>query len=127
LKKFGKHWFTPLRSRVAAEFKLCKECLENDEERFRKIRHFSLLRFRVCSQGIKLLAEKVAAIRQFSKPSIMHELRQFLGCVNFHRRFIPRAATLLAPLERLISALGKNKRLKLTEDVVKAFEEVKQA
>ncbi|KRY74890.1 hypothetical protein T4A_954 [Trichinella pseudospiralis] len=42
---------------------------------------------------------------------------------QLHGRLIPRSATLLAQLRILISALGKNKRLKLTEYVVKAFEE----
>ncbi|XP_003366955.1 conserved hypothetical protein, partial [Trichinella spiralis] len=38
------------------------------------------LGFKVCSQGIKPLAEKVEAIRRFRQPTTMHELRQFLGC-----------------------------------------------
>ncbi|KRZ04692.1 Retrovirus-related Pol polyprotein from transposon [Trichinella zimbabwensis] len=47
--------------------------------------------------------------------------------VNFYRRFIPRAATLLAPLEKLTSSHGTHKKLKLPEDAVKAFIEVKEA
>ncbi|KRX25652.1 Retrovirus-related Pol polyprotein from transposon opus [Trichinella nelsoni] len=85
------------------------------------------LGFKVCSQGIKPLAEKVEAIRRFRQPTTMHELRQFLGCVNFYRRFIPRAATLLAPLERLTCSHDSHKKLKLPEDTVKAFDEVKEA
>ncbi|KRY16294.1 Transposon Ty3-G Gag-Pol polyprotein [Trichinella patagoniensis] len=85
------------------------------------------LGFKVCSQGIKPLAEKVEAIRRFRQPTTMHELRQFLRCVNFYRRFIPRAATLLAPLERLTSSHDLHKKLKLPEDAVKAFDEVKEA
>ncbi|KRZ65366.1 Transposon Tf2-6 polyprotein [Trichinella papuae] len=89
--------------------------------------NLEFLRFKLCSQGIKPLAEKVEAIRKFRQPTTMHELRQFLGCVNFYRRFIPRAATLLAPLERLTSSQGTRKKLRLPEDAVKAFVEVKDA
>ncbi|KRY64563.1 Transposon Tf2-6 polyprotein, partial [Trichinella pseudospiralis] len=85
------------------------------------------LGFKVCSQGIKPLAEKVEAIRRFRQPTTMHELRQFLGCVNFYRRFIPRAATLLAPLEKLTSSHNSHNKLKLSEDAVNAFDAVKEA
>ncbi|KRZ60461.1 Transposon Tf2-6 polyprotein [Trichinella nativa] len=78
-------------------------------------------------QAIKPLAEKVEAIRRFRQPTTMHELRQFLGCVNFYRRFIPRAATLLAQLERLRLSHDSHNKLKLPEDAVNAFDEVKEA
>ncbi|KRY50160.1 Retrovirus-related Pol polyprotein from transposon 17.6 [Trichinella britovi] len=78
-------------------------------------------------ENIKPLAEKVEAIRRFRQPTTIHELRQFLGCVNFYRRFIPRAATLLAPLERLTSSHDSHNKLKLPEDAVNAFDEVKEA
>ncbi|KRZ87482.1 Transposon Tf2-9 polyprotein [Trichinella sp. T8] len=84
-------------------------------------------KYGVCSQGIRALAEKVEAIRRFRQPTTMHELRQFLGCVNFYRRFIPRAATLLAPLEKLTSSHDSHNKLKLPEDAVNAFDEVKEA
>ncbi|KRY60903.1 Transposon Ty3-G Gag-Pol polyprotein [Trichinella britovi] len=74
------------------------------------------LGFKVCSQGIKPLAEKVEAIRRFRQPTTMYELRQFLG-----------SATLLAPLERLTSSHDLHKKLKLPEDAVKAFDEVNEA
>ncbi|KRZ81326.1 Retrovirus-related Pol polyprotein from transposon opus [Trichinella sp. T8] len=85
------------------------------------------LGFKVCSQGIRALAEKVEAIRRFRQPTTMHELRQFLGCVNFYRRFIQQAATLLAPLEKLTSSHDSHNKLKLPEDAVNAFDEVKEA
>ncbi|KRX59680.1 Retrovirus-related Pol polyprotein from transposon [Trichinella sp. T9] len=86
-----------------------------------------ILGFKVCSQGIRPLADKVEAIRRFRQPTTMHELRQFLGCGNFYRRFIPRAATLLAPLEKLTSSRDSHNKLKLPEDAVNAFDEVKEA
>ncbi|KRY80520.1 Retrovirus-related Pol polyprotein from transposon 17.6, partial [Trichinella pseudospiralis] len=72
--------------------------------------NLEFLSFKVCSQGIKPLAEKVEAIRRFWQPTTMHELCQFLGCVNFYRRFIPQAATLLAPLEKLTSSHDSHKK-----------------
>ncbi|KFD62084.1 hypothetical protein M514_14204, partial [Trichuris suis] len=54
-----------------------------------------LLGFHVSADGILPLEEKVAALKRFPLLSNMSELRRFLGCVNFYRRFIPKAA---APL-----------------------------
>ncbi|KRY45213.1 Retrovirus-related Pol polyprotein from transposon opus [Trichinella britovi] len=94
---------------------------------FSGLKNLEILGFKVCSQGIRPLAEKVEAIRRFRQPTTMHELRQFLGCGNFYRRFIPRAATLLAPLEKLTSSHDSHNKLKLPEDAVNAFDEVKEA
>lgn len=38
------------------------------------------------------------AIEQLSLPSTRKKLQQFLGKINFYRRFITNAATLLSPL-----------------------------
>jgi len=52
----------------------------------------------VSSQGIRPLATKVEALRGHPQPSTVKELQQFLGLLNFYRRFIPSAAKVLAPL-----------------------------
>uniref|UniRef100_A0A5S6Q3K9 RNA-directed DNA polymerase n=1 Tax=Trichuris muris TaxID=70415 RepID=A0A5S6Q3K9_TRIMR len=84
------------------------------------------LGFHLSADGIRPLEEKVTAIERFPKPTTMNELRRFLGCINFYRRFIPKAATLLAPLERLVSSKSGNKALQLTSEAVSAFLKVKQ-
>ena len=57
----------------------------------------------VDSNGIRPLPEKVEAIRIFPKPAMQRKLREYLGLVNFYRRFLPDGAKLLLPLTNLLS------------------------
>ena len=41
------------------------------------------------SYGIQPLSTKVEAIQKILPPTSLRQLRQFLGMVNFHRRFTP--------------------------------------
>lgn len=50
------------------------------------------LGYQVSAEGTRPLPEKVQAILEFKKPETVKQLRQFLGTVNFYRRFIPGAA-----------------------------------
>ena len=52
----------------------------------------------VHSDGIRPLEAKVQVIRDFPLPKSHRKLREFLGLVNFYRRFLPHAADLLYPL-----------------------------
>jgi len=52
----------------------------------------------VAASGIRPLAAKVEALRQHPRPSTVKELQQFLGLLNFYRKFVPSAALMLAPL-----------------------------
>ncbi len=56
----------------------------------------------VDSDGIRSLPEKVEAIHIFPKPATQRKLREYLGLVNFYRRFLPDCAKLL-PLTNLLS------------------------
>ncbi|KFD60497.1 hypothetical protein M514_27333 [Trichuris suis] len=85
------------------------------------------LGFHVSADGIKPLPEKVKVIQRFPLPSSTTELRRFLGCINFYRRFIPKAAVLLAPLERLVSQEDGHTKIQLTPDAIAAFDSVKEA
>ncbi|KFD44919.1 hypothetical protein M513_14204, partial [Trichuris suis] len=80
------------------------------------------LGFHVSADGIKPLPEKVKVIQRFPLPSSTTELRRFLGCINFYRRFIPKAAVLLAPLERLVSQEDGHTKIQLTPDAIAAFD-----
>ena len=76
--------------------------------------------------GIRPLAEKVVAIRDFPVPTSLRKLREFLGLVNFYRRFIPRCADIVEPLTKLMSS--KNRRsFTLDDTAVRAFEDIKTA
>ncbi|KAJ6642924.1 Retrovirus-related Pol polyprotein from transposon 17.6, partial [Pseudolycoriella hygida] len=45
----------------------------------------------VSAQGIKPLPQKVSAIRDYSLPTMVKDLKRFLAIINFYRRFIPKA------------------------------------
>jgi len=53
---------------------------------------------RVSADGILPIAERVRAITAFSRPTVKGELQRFLGMVNYYRRFIRGAASILKPL-----------------------------
>ena len=57
------------------------------------ILHF--LGHQVDSSGIQPLQDKVSVIRDFAQPDTCHDLRKFLGIINFYHRFIPKCAQLL--------------------------------
>ena len=46
------------------------------------------LGYLVTREGILLSESKVKAIREFVRPVTLRELQQFLGLLNFNRRFI---------------------------------------
>jgi transposase InsO family protein len=53
---------------------------------------------RIDSTGSRPLGDKVAAISKHPLPNTVRELQQFLGMINFYRKFMPAAAKLLCPL-----------------------------
>ncbi|XP_059096674.1 uncharacterized protein LOC131891166 [Tigriopus californicus] len=61
----------------------------------------------VNGSGASPLPSKVAAIRDFPKPSTVRSLQEFIGMINFYRRFLPRVAKILQPLYRILSDTGK--------------------
>ena len=81
----------------------------------------------VDSQGIRPLEEKVQVIHDFPQPVTRHDLRQFLGLINFYHRFIPNGAQLLQPLNNLLSTTSSNKPIQWTEQATTAFHNSKQA
>jgi len=50
------------------------------------------LGYEVSATGTQPLSTKVEVIKNFRKPATIKQLRQFLGMINFYRRFIPGAA-----------------------------------
>ncbi|KMQ86124.1 gag-pol polyprotein, partial [Lasius niger] len=51
------------------------------------------LGYLVSKQGIKPTSEKVKAIIDYKKPKSIHELRRFIGIINFYRRCLKNAAS----------------------------------
>lgn len=56
----------------------------------------------VDATGIRPLEEKVQVIRDFPRPTTQRKLREFIGLINFYRRFIPSCATTIKPLHSLL-------------------------
>lgn len=77
--------------------------------------------------GIRPLPAKVQAIIDFPKPTSLTKLRQFLGLVNFYRRFIKNCATLLEPLDRLLCTKRSSKSLDWDDATESAFGAIKRA
>ena len=83
---------------------------------------------RVSSHGIQPLEEKVTSIRDFPRPTTMRKLREFLGLINFHHRFIPNCAAILEPLNRMLSLTGSDARhLPWDDRAITAFTAIKEA
>ena len=84
------------------------------------------LGYHVDVSGIRPMETKVHAIRNFPIPDTQRKLREFLGLVNFYRRFIPKGASLLQPLNLLL-AQSTPKMLVWSEDNIAAFQSVKDS
>ena len=70
---------------------------------------------------------KVKAIREFPLPETRKKLREFLGLINFYRRFIKNCATLTYPLNSLLSTPKlDNQPLQWTDNTRMAFTAAKQ-
>lgn len=87
-----------------------------------------ILGHHVDATGIRPLEDKVHAVRNFPQPMSRRKLREFVGLVNFYRRFIPHCATLLQPLHLLLAKTNSNaKTLNWSDATEVAFNGVKEA
>lgn len=83
---------------------------------------------RIDATGITPLPAKSQAIRDFPMPTTRRKLRQFLGLVNFYRRFVPRCAHILEPLhDMLTGSKGESAPLLWTPAASSAFQSIKDA
>ncbi|XP_075535236.1 uncharacterized protein LOC142570790 [Dermacentor variabilis] len=81
----------------------------------------------VSSSGIQPHPDKVKAVEKFTRPTTKRQLREFLGLVNYYRRFVPRCAAVLHPLHLLLSTHeGAARELLWTDDAEAAFQEIKR-
>ena len=76
----------------------------------------------VNAQGIHPLEDKVQVIHDFPQPTSQRKLREFLGLVNFYRRFLPDCAKVLQPLHQLLSGCrNSTKTIAWNRDAATAF------
>ena len=77
----------------------------------------------ISSEGVEMQAEKVAAVRDWPIPRNLHELRSFLGLLNYYRKFLPGFSQVAAPLYAL---LKKNAVVLWTDEQQRTFERLKE-
>ena len=89
----------------------------------------SFLGHLVSADGIAVLPGKVDAIREFPLPTTRRQIREFVGLVNFYRRFLPNCSSLLHPLTDLLAGakVPKNRPLVLPDCAVLSFHAAKDA
>ena len=87
--------------------------------------HLVFLGHLIDATGIRPSPERVEAIRNMPLPNSVTSLRRFNGVVNHYRRFIPRCASLMAPLTDLLR--GHPKTITLDEDAKQAVNKVEEA
>lgn len=72
------------------------------EEYHHHQQEIKFLGYMVSGEGTRPLPERVKAIQEYRRPDTVRNLRRYLGMINFYRRFLPRAAETLAPLNDLL-------------------------
>lgn len=63
----------------------------------------TFLGYIIGSRRVKADSEKIQAVVEWSRPTTLKQLQQFLGFANFYRRFLKNYSRVEAPLTRLIS------------------------
>ena len=76
------------------------------------------------STGLKPSREKVAALKNCTRPTSKEGVRSFLGMAGWLQRFIPNYAILTAPLRRLTE---KNETFEWTSQTQKAYDMIKNS
>lgn len=64
------------------------------------------------SNGIHPTNEGLNAIKKFSSPTNINQLRSFLGLANYFRRYIPNFSKITFPLTELTKGTFKTKKVK---------------
>lgn len=74
------------------------------------------------NNSVRPLKDYLVAVKDFPIPETRKNVRQFLGKVNFHHKFVPHSAIILDPLHNL---LRKDVKFIWTEKCQKSFDEIK--
>ncbi|GFQ80386.1 retrovirus-related Pol polyprotein from transposon opus [Trichonephila clavata] len=75
------------------------------------VEEIEFLGYLISKEGSKPLPEKFQAITNYKKPETLHDLRTFLGMINFYRRHLKDAAE----NKSLITRFKKNQKKKRQE------------
>jgi hypothetical protein len=77
-------------------------------------------------EGIKKSPDFTKKISDYSKPKTVSELRQFLGLLNFLRKFVHNCSVISKPVSALIGG-PKKQVLVWTDEMSASFEQLKEA
>ncbi|GFW92317.1 retrovirus-related Pol polyprotein from transposon 17.6 [Trichonephila clavipes] len=86
--------------------------------------HFELLGFVVTPEGILIDKDKSVSINEFPVPKDQKQIKSFLGCCNFYRRYIKNFSKRALPLTNL---LRKDTPFEWTSETQEAFDDIKKA
>ncbi|GFT93548.1 retrovirus-related Pol polyprotein from transposon 17.6 [Trichonephila clavipes] len=86
--------------------------------------HFELLGFVVTPEGILIDKDKSVSINEFPVPKDQKQIKSFLGCCNFYRKYIKNFAKRALPLTNL---LRKDTPFEWTSETQEAFDDIKKA
>ncbi|GFU32587.1 retrovirus-related Pol polyprotein from transposon opus [Trichonephila clavipes] len=85
------------------------------------------LGFMITAEDSSPLPEIIEAISNYKLPETIHDLRTFLGIINFYRKYLKDAAKTQAPLHELLKGAKKKDRRKVhwTDNSRRSFEKCK--
>ena len=86
--------------------------------------HVEYLGHVVSRSGIRKTRKYVQSVVDFPQPKTVSDLRQFLGFINFQRKFLPRCSEIQKPLSCLTGG-KRSKVLDWTPEMLSAFNELK--
>ena len=84
-------------------------------------REVEFLGHMVGREGVRMVDEKVRAIKEWPTPTCQKEVEQFLGLAGYYRRFIKNHSKIAAPLSELTGAPKKGKAKNKKEGSKKQF------
>ncbi|GBN61404.1 Retrovirus-related Pol polyprotein from transposon opus [Araneus ventricosus] len=92
------------------------------------VNQLEFLGYVITPEGSKPLPEKVNVILNYRLPETIHELRTFLGLINFYRRYIKYAAKNQAVLHEYLKGTKKKDKSKIpwTKEAKEKFEQCKK-
>lgn len=83
----------------------------------------SYLGFVINEHCTKISPDKITAIRDYSQPKTVKQVRQFLGVAGWNRRFIADFSSIVAQITDLLK--GKPKTVIWTKEAEKTFQTIK--
>ena len=83
----------------------------------------SFLRHVISDEGISMDPKKIEVVCDWKRPTIVTEIRSFLGLANYYTRFVENFSKIAAPLTKLTQ---KNVNFVWSVAYEKSFHEVKE-